>query len=88
MTALGLPQRRTQSTGKLLGFAYGVKSIADAKWNTLLRELISDEWVTDCFEFMDLCVAPEALGLGLGSRLMGDTFKYVTTRSSTFDQHG
>lgn len=68
--------------GKLLGFAYGMSSVSGDKWNIRLRDLIGDDWVSDCFEFYDLCVAPEAQGLGLGSRLMGDVFKYVRSRTA------
>jgi ribosomal protein S18 acetylase RimI-like enzyme len=57
--------------GTLLGFGYGYTSAPGQWWHDqvkgALRREIRKEWLTDCFEVVELHVRPLAQGHGLGS---------------------
>ncbi len=59
--------------GPLLGFAYGYTSAPGQWWHDLVARAmdpaLAAEWLGDAFEFVELAVAPQAQGRGLGGRL-------------------
>lgn len=59
--------------GKVLGLVYGYHSRPDQFYHRHLAHhlgpALSDRWLEDCFEFVELAVAPGARGLGIGRAL-------------------
>ena len=59
--------------GALAGFAYGFSSRPGQPWHELMRTVLGAElaghWLHDCFELVELAVAPEQQGLGSGGQL-------------------
>jgi len=57
--------------GRLLGFGYGYLSAPGQWWHDQVRAAIPAahraEWLTDCFEVVELHVRPPAQGHGLGA---------------------
>jgi ribosomal protein S18 acetylase RimI-like enzyme len=57
--------------GRLLGFGYGYQSAPGQWWHDQVRAAIPAahraEWLTDCFEVVELHVRPPAQGHGLGA---------------------
>lgn len=58
-------------TGQLLGFGYGYRSGAGQWWHDQVRNAVRQdarrEWLTDCFEVVELHVRPLAQGHGIGA---------------------
>ena len=58
--------------GELVGFSYGWRSVTGDAWNTKLISQLAEssaQWLSDCFEFVDLAVAPSAQNYGLGREI-------------------
>jgi GNAT superfamily N-acetyltransferase len=59
-------------TGRLIGFGYGYCSESGQWWHDQvaagLRREIRKQWMTDCFEIVELHVRPPAQGFGIGAR--------------------
>ena len=58
-------------TGQVAGFGYGYTSLSGQWWhdqvrNGMRREL-RKQWLTDCFEIVELHVRPQAQGHGIGA---------------------
>jgi ribosomal protein S18 acetylase RimI-like enzyme len=78
------PQRQ------LVGFAYGWTSVRGDTWNTrLMAELgaAGEEWLADCFEFVDLAVSSSLQGVGLGRRLTQELFARVDAATAILLTH-
>lgn len=74
----------------LVGFSYGWQSIRGDSWNTkLLAQLQESDahWLSDCFEFVDLAVAPSAQNFGLGRQLTRELFSKVTAKTAILLTH-
>jgi ribosomal protein S18 acetylase RimI-like enzyme len=58
--------------GRLAGFGYGYTSGAGQWWHDQVRSPLTDEarvqWLSDCFEVVELHVRPAAQGHGVGAR--------------------
>jgi ribosomal protein S18 acetylase RimI-like enzyme len=58
-------------TGRLLGFGYGYRSAAGQWWHDQVRNAVRrdsrSQWLTDCFEVVELHVRPMAQGNGIGA---------------------
>jgi ribosomal protein S18 acetylase RimI-like enzyme len=58
-------------TGSLLGFGYGYTSASGQWWHDQVRSALPRSgrraWLADCFEVVELHVAPAAQGHGLGA---------------------
>ena len=81
---------RQPETGRLGGFAYGYRSAAGQWWHDLvahaLGPALSERWLSDCFELVELALRPELQGQGLGSQLHDSLLKdlpYTTCALST-----
>lgn len=59
-------------TGRLLGFGYGYRSGPGQWWHDQVRHAVRRDdrrdWLTDCFEVVELHVRPLAQGQGIGAR--------------------
>ena len=59
-------------TGRLLGFGYGYRSGAGQWWHDQVRNAVRrdarGEWLTDCFEVVELHVRPIVQGHGIGAQ--------------------
>ncbi|WP_077324172.1 GNAT family N-acetyltransferase [Virgibacillus siamensis] len=59
--------------GKLVGFSYGYESTPGQFYRRKLEGQLSkeqtEEWLADCFEFVELAVAPAARRNGIGGKL-------------------
>ena len=57
----------------VVGFAYGFSSHPDTWWRMLVSEKMSQpmiqEWLSDCFEFVELAVTPAFQGHQIGGKL-------------------
>lgn len=57
--------------GRLLGFGYGYTSARGQWWHDQVREALRrdarKQWLSDCFEVVELHVRPAAQGQGLGA---------------------
>lgn len=75
---------------RLVGFAYGWKSVRGDTWNSkLMAELgaAGEEWLVDCFEFVDLAVSSALQGVGLGRRLTQELFARVDAATALLLTH-
>jgi ribosomal protein S18 acetylase RimI-like enzyme len=61
------------SSDRLVGFAYGYTSVPGQFWHeNVLKAMtveLANEWLTQSFQLVDIAVAPEAQGQGIGRRL-------------------
>jgi len=61
------------TNGKLIGFAYGYSSLPEqfyrGKIEAQLSETQTNNWLSDCFEFVELAVDPSYKRLGIASQL-------------------
>ena len=76
--------------GELVGFAYGWPTQKGEIWNNRLRKELgaeAEEWLTDCFEFVDLAVRESAHGFGLGRNLMVTLLSHVRERNALLLTH-
>jgi GNAT superfamily N-acetyltransferase len=62
-----------RSPGSVLGYAYGYGSRPEQYYREVLADALpaaqADRWLADCFEFVELGVAPDYRRHGLGGRL-------------------
>ncbi|MEK6774497.1 MAG: GNAT family N-acetyltransferase [Bdellovibrionota bacterium] len=75
---------------KLVGFAYGWKSISGDSWNMKLSARLGElsaHWLSDCFEFVDLAVIPSVQGVGLGRDLTKELFAQVNAKTAILLTH-
>lgn len=80
----------TNAAEKLVGMAYGWRSIPEDSWYKKLSEALGDassNWLSDNFEFYDLAVAPSAQGLGIGRELTKDLFGNVKAKTAILLTH-
>jgi ribosomal protein S18 acetylase RimI-like enzyme len=76
--------------GKVIGFGYGYRGEPGQWWHEHVRSCLDPAgyraWLSDCFEVVELHVAPEAQGHGIGEeqiRLLLDGVQRRTTVLST-----
>jgi hypothetical protein len=77
-------------SANLVGFSYGWKSVAGDSWNLKLSEQLgelSSQWLSNCFEFVDLAVKPSAQGSGLGRDLTKELFSQVEAKTAILLTH-
>jgi GNAT superfamily N-acetyltransferase len=59
--------------GRLVGFTYGYTTAPGQWWRDLVVRALSrqdaERWFDDCFEYVELAVAPAAQGRGFGAQL-------------------
>lgn len=75
---------------RLVGFSYGWQSLAGDAWNVKLSQQLgerSSQWLSDCFEFVDLAVDPSAQGSGLGRNLTKGLFDLVEAKTAVLMTH-
>ena len=71
---------------RIIGFGYGVASQLDTWWHDQVAVKMSrdmaDEWLSDCFEFVELAVYPAYQGLGIGGKLHNALLSGVRQRTA------
>lgn len=71
---------------EIIGFAYGYQSVEGQYYNHLLREALSskqvDQWLQDCFEFVELAVHPDYRQKRLGTTLHNCLLGGISNRTS------
>ena len=71
---------------RIIGFGYGVASQPDTWWRDQVADKMSrdmaDEWLSDCFEFVELAVYPAYQGLGIGGKLHDALLSGVRQRTA------
>ncbi|CDN35806.1 MULTISPECIES: GNAT family N-acetyltransferase [Bacillus cereus group] len=71
---------------EVVGFTYGYRSIEGQYYNQLMREALHleqvDEWLQDCFEFVELAVHPQYQNEGLGTKLHNELLEGLSNRTS------
>ena len=71
---------------KPIAFAYGYASLPGQYYHELLsnhlKADLSTEWLTDCFEFVELCVHPSKRQLGIGTLLHEHVLKDMPYKTS------
>ena len=80
----------TDQDGSLVGFSYGWRSVAGDDWNVKLNHQLGDlslQWLSNCFEFVDLAVKPSAQGSGLGRDLTKVLFDLVEAKTAILLTH-
>ena len=64
---------RETTTGQIIGFAYGYACQPGQWWHDTVANAMGKEraaeWLSDCFEFVELAVMPIMQGYGIGGRL-------------------
>jgi GNAT superfamily N-acetyltransferase len=64
---------RDNHTASIVGFAYGYESAPGQWWHDIVAAALgpqtAEEWLTDCFEFVEVAVTPSAQGRGIGGQL-------------------
>lgn len=72
--------------GKMIGFAYGYESTAGQFYRSMLEGQLTEEqtrvWLSDCFEFVELAVAPSARYNGIGNMLHDKLIGHITNGTS------
>lgn len=79
-----------KESDRLVGFSYGWRSTPGDEWNRRLSEQLgnlSNQWLSNCFEFVDLAVDPSAQGFGLGRDLTRKLFALVDTKTAILLTH-
>ncbi len=60
-------------SGEVVGFCYGYHGQPGQWWHDFVSKLLTPEaraqWLSDCFEFVELAVHPAFQGQGIGGRL-------------------
>lgn len=60
-------------TGQVVGFSYGYKSQPGQWWHDYVSRLLTPEertnWLSNCFEFVEVAVLPSVQGQGIGGKL-------------------
>jgi GNAT superfamily N-acetyltransferase len=71
---------------EVVGFTYGYRSLEEQYYNQLMREALNleqaDEWLQDCFEFVELAVHPQYRNEGLGMKLHNELLEGISNRTS------
>ncbi len=71
---------------EVVGFTYGYRSLEGQYYNQLMREALNleqaDEWLQDCFEFVELAVHPQYRNEGLGMKLHNELLEGISNRTS------
>lgn len=71
---------------EVVGFTYGYRSLEGQYYNQLMREALNleqvEEWLQDCFEFVELAVHPQYQNEGLGTKLHNELLKGISNRTS------
>lgn len=71
---------------EVVGFTYGYRSLEGQYYNQLMREALNleqvEEWLQDCFEFVELAVHPQHQNEGLGTKLHNELLKGILNRTS------
>jgi ribosomal protein S18 acetylase RimI-like enzyme len=64
---------RDSHTASIVGFAYGYTGAPGQWWHDIVVAALgpqtAKEWLTDCFEFVEIAVTPLAQGHGIGGQL-------------------
>ncbi|EJR54601.1 hypothetical protein IIM_01541 [Bacillus cereus VD107] len=72
--------------GAVIGFSYGYQSLNGQYYNQLMREVLNfekvDQWLEDCFEFVELAVHPKYRNVGLGTKLHNGLLEGIPNRTS------
>jgi GNAT superfamily N-acetyltransferase len=73
--------------GTMLGFGYGYTSAPGQWWHDQVKGMLSrearKEWLTSCFEVVELHVRPLAQGHGLGAAQLRSLLKMATMAQTT-----
>jgi ribosomal protein S18 acetylase RimI-like enzyme len=81
--------------GTLLGFGYGYTSVPGQWWHDQVRASLrrdaGKDWLSDCFELVELHVLPTAQGRGIGERqlralLVGNAHRTVVLSTPEADE--
>ncbi|MFD1019882.1 GNAT family N-acetyltransferase [Thalassobacillus hwangdonensis] len=76
----------TDENGSTLGFAYGYTSLPGQFYREKLVNQLTqaqiEEWLEDCFEFVELAVNPDHLRKGIASKLKEHLFKGLSKQTS------
>ncbi|PEV97767.1 GNAT family N-acetyltransferase [Bacillus cereus] len=71
---------------EVVGFTYGYRSLEGQYYNQLMREALNleqvDQWLEDCFEFVELAVHPQYRNEGLGTKLHNRLLDGISNRTS------
>ncbi|MGG3648883.1 GNAT family N-acetyltransferase [Bacillus wiedmannii] len=71
---------------EVIGFTYGYRSLEGQYYNQLMREVLNreqvDQWLEDCFEFVELAVDPQYQNEGLGTKLHNELLEGISNRTS------
>ncbi|PFQ70007.1 GNAT family N-acetyltransferase [Bacillus cereus] len=71
---------------EVIGFTYGYRSLEGQYYNQLMRKSLNleqvDQWLEDCFEFVEIAVHPEYRNEGLGTKLHNELLEGVPNRTS------
>ncbi|MED0937079.1 GNAT family N-acetyltransferase [Bacillus mobilis] len=71
---------------EVVGFTYGYRSLEGQYYNQLMREALHleqvNQWLQDCFEFVELAVDPQYRNEGLGTRLHNELLEGISNRTS------
>jgi len=71
---------------EVVGFTYGYRSMGGQYYNQLMREALHleqvDQWLQDCFEFVELAVHPQYQNEGLGMKLHNELLEGISNRTS------
>ncbi|UOQ95321.1 GNAT family N-acetyltransferase [Halobacillus shinanisalinarum] len=75
-----------RESGKVLGFAYGYSSLPGQFYQGKLQLQLNAEeriqWLDNCFEFVELAVAPESRKRGIGRVLLDELLKTTSHATS------
>ncbi|GIF11894.1 GNAT family N-acetyltransferase [Actinoplanes teichomyceticus] len=71
--------------GRVMGFGYGYTSAPGQWWHDQVRYALGEQsrrqWLTDCFEVVELHVRPAAQGHGVGARQLRALLAMATGRT-------
>ncbi|KFN02166.1 GNAT family N-acetyltransferase [Bacillus clarus] len=71
---------------EVIGFAYGYRSVKGQYYNQLMSEALNleqvNQWLQDCFEFVELAVHPEHRNKGLGTTLHNHLLEGIRNKTS------
>lgn len=71
---------------EVVGFTYGYRSLEGQYYNQLMRKSLNfgqiEQWLEDCFEFVELAVHPQYQNEGLGTRLHNELLEGISNRTS------
>ncbi|WP_102028562.1 GNAT family N-acetyltransferase [Salirhabdus sp. Marseille-P4669] len=86
MTYEGFQGIVAYENSEVVGFAYGYTSLKGQYYRNLLESALTEQqqedWLQDCFEFVELCVKTTARKKGIGTNLHDALFQNVTTQTA------